>query len=92
MNKPRAPRGGCLKSLMYKIRLFFDPTEKVVGTNIAELDRVKLFVSLRHGRKIGTNGSKLGSRFQILIDPSQAIFGYENRYYFLCKLSFNRSP
>ena len=45
MNKPCAPYiRGRSTTLEYKIGFFFNPTEKVIGIIIIDLDELKLFV------------------------------------------------
>ena len=43
------------------IGLFFNPTERVIGTITVEHDHIELLGNLHDGRKIGINFSKLGS-------------------------------
>ena len=61
----------------------FNDTEIDIDTIIVKLDDFKLFVYIHYGRKIGRNCSKVGSNYQILINPSKKNFRYENPYIFI---------
>ena len=61
---------------MYKVDFFLDPIEKMIYTNIIELDEFKLMAATKYDRKIGIYCSKLGSNCHILINPAAVSVPY----------------
>ena len=76
------PRKGCSTTIRIEHFLNFNPTEKVIDIIMVELDKIKLFLCINYGRKIGINYSRIGSNSQILINPTNVIFEYGNPYIF----------
>ena len=52
---------------MCKLIFFIDPTEKVICTDIVDLDELELLFYISYGRKIGISCSQLESNFQICL-------------------------
>ena len=73
---------------MYKVDFFLDPIEKMIYTNIIELDEFKLMAATKYDRKIGIYCSKLGSNCHILINLAEVIFWLEILIYFFSAYIF----
>ena len=69
------------KMQIFKSNFFFNRTENVIGSIIAE--QGKNLISEPYGQKISTNYSKLGSNCEILINPKKVNFvSIESRVFF----------
>ena len=79
MNKPRVPSD---EDADFKIRFFFNSTEKVIDTIITETNKVKLLVYIYYGRKMDTNYSKLVLNCQVWINPTYVTFEYRKPHIF----------